>query len=89
MSKAAVRSKSKRTEQLLESPARRRSLVILSSADSVLCRGVKPDWNLSKMLFLSQVGQQLIKIYSVKDFRKIGEFGDWPVIIEDCRILFC
>ena len=49
VSKAAVRSRSKSTEQFPESVVKRRSFVIFSNAVSALWRALKPDWNFSKM----------------------------------------
>ena len=50
VSKAALRSRMMRIVSRPELAARRRSLVILISADSVLWRGQKPDWNCSYRL---------------------------------------
>ncbi len=50
VSKAALKSSRRRMDSKPESAARRRSLVILRSAVSVLWRGQKPDWNCSYKL---------------------------------------
>ncbi len=50
VSKAALRSRRMRMERRPESAARRRSLVILTRAVSVLCLEQKPDWNGSNRL---------------------------------------
>lgn len=47
VSKAAIRSSRRRMDSEPKSAARRRSLVTLRSAVSVLWRGRKPDWNCS------------------------------------------
>ena len=50
VSNAAVRSRRMRIEREPVSASRRRSLVILMRAVSVLWWGRKPDWNFSKRL---------------------------------------
>ncbi len=47
VSKAALKSSRRRMDSKPESAAKRRSLLILRSAVSVLWRGRKPDWNCS------------------------------------------
>lgn len=54
VSKAAVRSNKTRITWSPESFARRMSLKALSKADSVLCRVLKPDWEISRTLCSSQ-----------------------------------
>lgn len=52
VSNVALRSRSIRMVSSPESAARRRSSVIFTRADLVLCLGRKPDWNGSWRLFV-------------------------------------
>ncbi len=77
ISKAEVKSKRTKTAELPESTAKRRSLETLKRAVSVLWRGLKPDWNFSKILNssrndLSWLRTTLSNIFDKKGSLDIG-----------------
>ncbi len=72
ISKAEVKSKRTKTAELPESTAKRRSLETLKRAVSVLWRGLKPDWNFSKILNSSRNDLSWLKTTLSNIFDKKG-----------------
>ena len=74
MSNAALRSNRTKMAQDPVSTVRRMSFFTLSRADSVLCRVLKPDWNLSRMEYVCKYEDTCVKTIFSRTFERNGSF---------------